>query len=381
MHIVIAPDSFKESLSAIEVASAIRKGLSEALDAETTFDCVPLADGGEGTIDTLHEAIGGELITAPCIDPLGRPHSARYLLLPDATAVIELAEASGLALLESGERDPRITTTRGSGMLMKAAIEKGARTLLICLGGSATCDGATGIAREFGYRFLDTSGNELPDGGAALTRLAAIDSSECDPVLSEVKVRVACDVKNPLCGNDGAAKVFAPQKGADAIAVNELEQALMQLASCISGDANTAEVPGAGAAGGCGFGLSVFFKASLENGFNLVAEAVELDQRIAVADLVITGEGRCDYQTLSGKVPFGVAGVASTHGVPVVLFAGELGNGWKEVMRCGIHSIIPITPGPLTLEESIRRVKELLESAAFRTGRLLAHYNLSGINS
>ena len=368
MHILIAPDSFKECLSADQVARALAKGFQDIYGSELSVDLLPLADGGEGTLDALHAAGYGALQTAPCVDPLGRPHQGRYLLQGER-AVIELAEASGLALLTDAEKNPGVTTTRGTGDLMLHAVSQGARELIVTLGGSATNDAACGIARAFGYRLLDSEGNELPEGGLALRTLAHIDSSACHPQLQELRVRVACDVHNPLCGSDGASQVYAPQKGADETMVTLLEEAMQVLVRHT--DRCQAEVPGVGAAGGSGFGLSYFFSAVLEPGFDLIADAVQLESYVQNADLILTAEGECNFQTVSGKVPQGVARYAEAHQVPVLLFAGALGTGWEKVLSSGITSVIPIAPGPITLKDSIEQAEVLLSAAAFRTASLI----------
>jgi len=330
--IVLAPDSYKESLTAAEVCVAMEAGLRVAFpDAE--FVHVPMADGGEGTLASLVDARGGSIERVRVTGPLGRPVDADLGLLPGDVGVVEMASASGLALVPPAERDPRVTTTRGTGELVRAALDRGVRSLILAIGGSATNDAGAGLAQALGVRLLDADGRDLPDGGAALARLDRIDVSDADPRLASLTIRVACDVDNPLCGPVGASAVYGPQKGATPAMVAELDAALAHFADVVRRDLgrDIADVPGAGAAGGLGGGLLAFTDAELRRGVRIVIDETRLADAVARADLVVTGEGRVDGQTRHGKAPFGVAEVARAAGVPVVAVAGCLGDGVDEL--------------------------------------------------
>lgn len=333
MRIVLAPDSFKESLTAQQACDALAEGIRAVVD-DVEFVDVPMADGGEGTVDALVDATGGERITTTVTGPLGGAVEATWGMLGDRmTAVIEMAAASGLPLVPAELRDARITTTYGTGELVRGALDRGARHLLLGIGGSATNDAGAGFASALGVRFLDSDGHDLPPGGAALAELASIDLTGLDPRLAWCQVEVACDVTNPLCGPNGASAVFGPQKGADPAAVSALDAALARFANVVHEQTgrDVLEVPGAGAAGGLGAGLLAFADATLTSGVGLVARHAGLAERVVGADLVITGEGRVDSQTRNGKTPWGVAQVAHSAGVPVVAVAGLLGDGSDEL--------------------------------------------------
>ncbi len=328
LRIVLAPDSYKESLTAAEVCAAMEAGLRVGFpDAE--FVHVPMADGGEGTLSSLVDARGGSVERHRVTGPLGRPVDAEWGLLPGGVAVVEMASASGLALVPPAERDPRVTTTRGVGELVCAALDRGVRSLILAIGGSATNDAGAGLAQALGVRLLDAAGHDLPPGGAALARLDRIDVSDADPRLPALSIQVACDVDNPLCGPEGASAVYGPQKGATPAMVAELDAALARFAEVVRRDLgrDIAAVPGAGAAGGLGGGLLAFTNAELRRGVQIVIDEARLADAVASADLVVTGEGRVDGQTRHGKTPFGVAQVARAAGVPVVAVAGCLGDG------------------------------------------------------
>jgi glycerate kinase len=373
MRIIVAPDSFKGSLSALGVAAAMERGIRAAFpDAEVLK--VPIADGGEGTVEALVEATRGSFRTREVRGPLGEPVEARWGVLGDGeTAVVEMAAASGLPLVPKERRDPRITTTHGTGELVRAVLDAGLGKLVIGIGGSATNDGGTGLARALGVRFLDAAGGDLPEGGAALARLDRIDLVGLDPRLAGLHMMVACDVDNPLTGNRGASAVFGPQKGATPEMVAELDMAL----SCFAAIArqatgrDVATVPGAGAAGGLGAGLLFFTPARLRPGVEIVLETTGFDELVRGADLVLTGEGRTDFQTAMGKAPVGVAAAAKRHGVPVVCLSGGLGAGADDVLSLGIDALVSTSPGPMPLEEAMERAAELVEMAAARTCRLL----------
>ena len=370
--IVIACDSFKGSCSAVDVTAYLERGLKR-VRPELEVVKVPVADGGEGTVDALLFATGGERIAVQVSDPLGRPITANFGILPDGTAALEMAAASGLTLLTRDERDPRIASTFGTGQLIRAALDRGCRRLILGIGGSATNDGGTGMASALGARFLDGDNNPLPPGGAALARLNRIDVSELDPRLKECEIIVACDVTNPLCGPNGASAVYGPQKGAGPETVRELDQALARYAAVLARDlgCDVADVPGAGAAGGLGAGLLAFCGAQIRSGIDSVLDAVRFETLLDGADLVITGEGAVDRQTLFGKVPAGVAtrARAALPGIPVIAVAGTLGNGYEEAHNCGIDFMTSIATGPISLEECMSDAPRLLTE----TGCRLAH--------
>lgn len=362
MRVIIAPDSFKECASAARVARAIAAGVKRALPQAETV-CVPMADGGEGTVDALVSATNGTLYTTRVTGPMGQPVDAVWGMLGDGrTAVIEMAAASGLALVPPSRRDPRIASTRGTGELMRAALDRGVTGIIMGIGGSATNDGGAGMAQALGFSLRDAKGNELGPGGAALAELASIDTSNAHPRLAQCEVLVACDVTNPLCGPNGATHVYGPQKGATPDMIGPLDAALRHYADVVETrlKPGVSNCPGSGAAGGLGAGLMAFANGELRSGVDLVADAARLDVAISNADLVITGEGRIDAQTAQGKTPVGVARVAKRFRVPVVAVAGALGEGYQRVYDHGIHAVFGICDGPMPLEESMRRVEELL---------------------
>ena len=371
--IAIAPDSFKGTLSAVQAAACMERGLRRAL-GRVSFRSVPMADGGEGTVRTIVAATGGRLVRRRVSDPLGRKRMAVFGLTGDGgTAVIEMAEASGLMLLKSSERNPLVTSTRGTGELIRHALDLGASRILIGIGGSATNDGGTGMARALGARFLDRRGEPIPEGGGALRRLARIDMSGLDPRLGQVMIEAACDVDNPLLGPRGAARVYAPQKGATPSMVRELERGLSRFAEVGRRDvgAAVADVPGAGAAGGLGAGLLAFLGARLRRGVEVVSEIVQLERRLAGCDLVVTGEGRMDGQTVHGKTPAGVAAVAARLGIPVIAICGSLGPDAQRVHEVGIAACFSALREPVPEDELPRRAPRLLEDCAEEVGRLV----------
>jgi glycerate kinase len=333
MRIVIAPQEYKGTLTAAEAAAAMALGLRRVFpDAEVTM--LPLADGGPGTVAAIVGAAGGVIRATTVTGPLGGKVSAEWGLLDDGTAVIEMAVASGLLLVAERDRDPRIATTFGVGELVRAALDAGCRRIIVGLGGSATNDGGAGMVQALDVRLLDAQGRELPPGGAALAALDRIDSSRIDARLSGVGVLGATDVRNPLCGPEGASIVYGPQKGATPDMARELDAALRHYADVILSDlgVSVANVSGAGAAGGLGAGLIAFLGATIRPGIDVVAEAVRLPERIRGADLVLTGEGRLDGQTAFGKTVVGVARIAKAEGVPVIVVPGALGDGWESVL-------------------------------------------------
>ena len=374
MRIIVAPDSFKGSLSALGVAEAMERGIRAMFPAAEVLK-VPIADGGEGTVEALVAATGGRLMHTEVRGPLGDPVRAHWGISGDgATAFLEMASASGLPLISKERRDPRSTSTFGTGELMKAALDAGLRKLVIGIGGSATNDGGTGMARALGVRFLDADGRDLLEGGAALARLARIDVSGLDPRLLEASLLVACDVDNPLCGPRGASAVYGPQKGATPDMVAELDAALAvfaQVAAQATGR-DVALLPGAGAAGGLGAGLLFFTPASLRPGVAIVLETTGFEALVQGADLVITGEGRTDFQTAMGKAPVGVAAVARRHGVPVICLSGGLGDGAEDVLAHGIDAIASTVPQPMALEACMGQGAALVEAAARRVCQMLS---------
>lgn len=373
MRVLLCPDSFKESLSAAQVAQALAEGFERGLPG-VQIQCLPLADGGEGTMEALVAATGGRYFAATVHGPLMQPQRARWAMLGDGqTAVVEMAEASGLALLHAHERKPLITTSYGTGELMAAALQAGCRRLLVAIGGSATNDGGAGMAQALGAALLDAQGQPLPPGGAALARLAHIDASAMRLQWRGVEVWAACDVRNPLTGPQGASHVYGPQKGASPAMIAQLDDSLARYARQIALHLGkqVAQVPGAGAAGGLGAGLLAFLDAQLVPGFELVAQAAQLERHIAQADLVITGEGRMDFQTQFGKTPYGVAQLAAKHGKPVIGVAGSLGKGAEVLYGKGFTSLFSIVEGPMPLAEAIENAPELLRRTGERLARLL----------
>ena len=375
MRVLVAPDSFKGSLTAVQAARAMSRGV-RAVFPEAEVREVPIADGGEGTVEALVEATLGRLLRRTVTGPLGEPVEAAFGVLGDgATAVVETAAASGLPLVPEARRDPRLTTTRGTGELVRAALDAGKRRIVIGLGGSATNDGGAGLARALGVRFLDGAGEELPEGGAALTRLARLDLRGLDPRLAACDLVVACDVDNPLCGPRGASAVFGPQKGATPAAVQELDAALCrfaEVAAAATGRAGAATHPGAGAAGGLGAGLLFFTPARFRPGVELVLEAVGFAELLKGVDLVITGEGHTDGQTAMGKAPVGVASLARRQGVPVICLSGGLGEGADAVLARGVDALASAVAAPMEVAEAMRRAAALLEAGAARACRLVA---------
>jgi glycerate kinase len=374
MKIVIAPDSFKGSLTALQVAEAIEVGLRRVFP-DAAIEKVPMADGGEGTVQSLVDATSGQILTAQVLDPLGNSINAQYGVLGDGvTAVIEMAAASGLTLVPLDKRDPRVTTTYGTGELIRAALAHGCRKLIIGIGGSATNDGGAGMAQALGAKLLTASGEQIEQGGGSLATLNSIDLSELDSRIAETETIVACDVNNPLTGKQGASHVYGPQKGATPEMIRVLDANLVHFDKIVQRDLSKSvgNVPGAGAAGGLGAGLMAFLDASLKSGIEIVTEATQLSKRFAGADLVITGEGQINFQTVFGKTPVGVAQVAKTHNIPVIAIAGSIADDSDGVYDAGIDAMIDIVPEPMPLETAIENATALTEIAAERAGRLVA---------
>jgi glycerate kinase len=378
MKILIAPQALKGSLDAKSVGGAIAFGV-RSVYAEAEVLVVPVADGGEGTVHALVAATSGRLVETSVQGPLGDRVNAEWGILGQSetgerTAVIEMAAASGLPLVAEARRNPRLTSTYGTGELIRAALDAGCQSLLIGIGGSATNDGGAGMASALGARFLDLDGRELAAGGAELARLAHIDTSGLDARLARTSVQVACDVTNPLFGPEGASVVYGPQKGATAEMVQELDSALRRYSSVLQNDlgVDVATVAGSGAAGGLGAGLMAFTHATLVPGAQLVLDALHLAEKLAGTDLVLTAEGRLDAQTAYGKAVAAVAALARQHRAPVVALAGSVTAGQMELEALGINAALAICDGPLTLEESMACAAPLLESAAACAMRIIA---------
>lgn len=372
MKIIIVPDSFKGSFTAIAAASAMERGVKRAYPHAQVVK-LPVADGGEGTVDALVLATGGEYREVEVTGPLGDKVSAKYGILRDGTVIIEMAAASGLTLLPVERRNPRFTTTFGTGELIKTALDQGYRRLVIGIGGSATNDGGAGMARALGVSFRDQYGNELGFGGGDLGRLHHIDIRGLDPRIKEAEIVVACDVTNPLCGPEGASQVYGPQKGGNPEMLEELDRNLRHYAGIISRQLgiDIAGVPGAGAAGGLGAGLMVFCRAKLKPGIETVLDAMNFDEHLRDTDLVITGEGQIDGQSVYGKVPVGVARRAKKFGLPVLALAGSIGDGAGKTVDCGIDAILSIVPGPVSHQASMLEAEALIEKAAERAMRII----------
>ena len=352
--IVLAPQGFKESLTGMEIATAMRVGvLAVWPEADTVL--VPVADGGDGTLESLVDSTAGDIRSVRVEDPLGRPVDAKWGAMGDGqTAVIEMARSSGLALLAEDERDPGVTSTYGTGQVMTAALDAGFTRFIIGIGGSATNDGGAGMAQALGARFLDSTGSELPRGGSALASLESVDLSGFDRRISSASIEVAYDVNNPLCGPTGASAIFGPQKGADAAMVAELDAALSHFGSVIEAalGVDVSETPGAGAAGGLGAGLMAFTSARLRLGADIVLDAVGLEEKLEGADLVIVGEGQFDSSTVFNKSPVAVAQRAKARGIPVIGIAGSLGPGYREVHEHGIDAVFSLINRPMTLDDA-----------------------------
>jgi len=379
LRIVVAPDSYKGSVSALHVAQAMQRGILQVFPG-ADVRLAPIADGGEGTVEALVSATGGQLRQTEVSGPLGEKINSQWGILGDGvTAVIEMAAASGLTLVPQDKRDPRLTSSYGTGELVRAALDAGLRRLIIGIGGSATNDAGAGMARALGICFLGKDAKPLPDGGAALAQLSQIDLSGLDPRLSETEIIVACDVDNPLCGPRGASAVFGPQKGASTPVVAELDAALGRfavLAQAATGRA-VAEQAGAGAAGGLGAAFLFFTKAKLRPGVDIVLDAVGFTTLVAGASFVITGEGRTDFQTAFGKAPVGVAQRAKHFGVPVFCLSGGLGDGADDVLAQGIDAVMSICDRPMSLEQCIDAAEALIESASVRLCRIIRAARLS----
>ncbi len=366
MKIIIAPDKFKGSLAASEAAQAIARGIRSTLPG-ADLKLFPLSDGGEGLVEALAGAAEGSIISTKVNNPLGQKTEAKWALIKsDQSAVIEMAAASGLSLLPPQSRNPGITSTYGTGELIKAALDEGCTEIIIGIGGSATNDGGAGMASALGAKLQDKEGKPLGPGGLELLKLDRICTDNFDPRIKSISCKVACDVDNPLTGQHGASYVYGPQKGANSDMVKELDRALAHYACILKRDLgkDVEHVPGAGAAGGLGAGLIAFLGAELYSGIDLVIDTLEIDHEVKNADLIITGEGRLDKQSLRGKVPIGIAKRAKKYGIPVLVLAGSVEVSSKDLHESGITAAFAITDGPMNIEEAFRRAPELLEKKA-----------------
>ncbi|PAD34251.1 glycerate kinase [Terribacillus saccharophilus] len=366
MKIVIAPDSYKESLSALEAANAIERGF-KMIFPDAVYNKMPMADGGEGTVQSLVDATNGKIEERTVTGPLGKPVKAFFGLMGDGeTAVIEMAAASGLHLVPTEDRNPLTTSTKGTGELISAALDLGVQHIIIGLGGSATNDGGAGMIQALGGRLLDEAGKDIGDGGGALAQLAVIDLAGLDNRLKDVRVEVACDVDNPLTGPRGASAIFGPQKGATPDMVELLDKNLSHFADIAEKALGKSfrDIEGVGAAGGLGASLLAFLNADLKRGIDIVLHAVDFEEAVKDADLVITGEGRIDSQTIYGKTPIGVAKAAKKYGVPVIGLAGSLSQDSDVVYEHGIDVLFSIVPGVVTLPEAFEHAAEYMEKTA-----------------
>lgn len=371
--IVLAPDSFKESMTAKQACEAMQRGIHR-VNPHVRCVHVPMADGGEGTMQSLVDATGGQIHVIPVRGPLGQEVQASLGIMGDRkTAVLEMASASGIGLVPVADRNPMAATTYGTGQLIHAALEHGVEKILIGIGGSATNDGGAGALQALGGRLLDADGKELGPGGGELGKLARIDLANLDPRLRDVQVEVACDVTNPLCGPEGASRVFGPQKGATQEMIELLDANLRHYAELIKSQLgrDAAEVPGAGAAGGLGAGLMVFLNGTLKKGIEMVIEYTGLEHKVQEADMVWTGEGSIDFQTQFGKTPLGVARVARRHQKPVVAFAGRIGDDIETLYAEGIDAIFGIMPGASTLEDALKQGEKNIERVSENVMRLM----------
>ena len=371
--IVLAPDSFKESMTAKEVCEAMERGIRKA-NSQIRCIHVPMADGGEGTMQSLVDATGGRVYSKEVVGPLGNNVVAEYGILGNGEiGVIEMASASGIHLVDSEKRNPLITTTFGTGQLIKACLDKGVKKLLIGIGGSATNDGGAGFIQALGGRLLDENGDDLSYGGGALAKLHTIDLSNLDERLKYVSVEVVCDVNNPLCGKEGASYVFGPQKGAKREMIEILDQNLSHYAEVIKEQLGKDVISkaGAGAAGGLGAGLMAFLDVKLKSGIEMVIEYANLEEKVRDADMVWTGEGSIDFQTQYGKTPLGVAMIAKKYNKPVIALAGRVGNDIDVLYDKGIDAIFGIMRGVTSIEEALVKGPENVEKTSENIIRLL----------
>jgi glycerate kinase len=375
LKVLLAPDSFKGSLSASQAAHYMAAGITDAVPEAVCLK-IPVADGGEGTLEVVMNATAGKEIEASVQDPLGRRITARYGLLPDSKALIEMAQASGLKWLKEDERNPLLTNTYGTGQLIRHALSQGCRHLLLTLGGSATNDGGAGMLQALGVRFIDASGKAFSPNGGNLGQLDRLDLQGLDKRLDQITWILACDVDNPLLGERGATQVYAPQKGALPQVLPILEANLTHFADKLGRELGISGIdqhPGTGSAGGTAFALMALFKAPVMSGIEMVLETIRIKEQIQAfqPDLVITGEGQLDSQTASGKAPLGIARLARQLGIPVIGLAGSLGTGYKQLSELGFEGFMPLVPGPIPLEKALSEAGPLLREAAYRLMQLI----------
>jgi glycerate kinase len=374
VKIVIAPQAFKGSLSALNVATAVQKGVRRIFPDAQILTC-PVADGGDGTLETLVESSGGKIMETNVEDPTGKPIVAQWGAMGDGnTAVIEMARTSGLALLTLEERDPLNATTYGLGEIIVSALNKGFRKFIVGIGGSATNDAGAGMAQALGIKLMDREGRNLVFGGAALQNLSVIDTSSIDQRVLESNFQIACDVNNPLTGPEGASAVYGPQKGATEENVRQLDSALGVFAEVAKRDLgkDISNLEGAGAAGGLGAGMIAFVEGHLRAGVDIVLDTVNLAEKLESADLVITGEGSIDFQTVYNKAPIGVARMAKARGIPTIGISGMLGENYQIVHNHGIDAVLSIANGPISLEESLQNAPSLISEAVEESLRLIS---------
>lgn len=368
MRVVVAPDSFKGSLTSMAAAEAICAGFRDAFPGVTCLS-VPMADGGEGTVEAVVAVVGGEIVETPASDPLRRPIPARFGWCAERRlAVVEMAAASGLPLLSDAERDPLKATTYGTGEVVRAALDRGAESLIVGLGGSATTDGGSGLLQALGARLLDDQGQAVDGCGATLERIAEVDLSGLDPRLRTVAITLACDVSNPLLGPDGAVAVFGLQKGVGPDLAPRVEAGMTRFAEALTRAAgrDCRATPGAGAAGGLGFGLMAGCADEVRSGFELISDLGDLAGKMTSADLAVTGEGRLDSQSLFGKVPVGIARLGRRTSTPVVAFAGLIEGDAAAFRAEGLHAVLPIVDAPMALDDALAQAPDLLRRAARR---------------
>jgi glycerate kinase len=372
VKIVIASDSFKGSCSTLEVANHIERGIKKIFNGANIVK-IPVADGGEGTVDALVLGTNGKYEEVEVVGPLGEIVRAKYGVIYDDIAVIEMAAASGITLVHRDKLNPLITTTYGTGQLINSAMEKGLKKIYIGLGGSSTNDGGVGMAQALGVSFKDESGNEIGYGGGELSKIRKIDISNINPALKDIDIVIMTDVENPLCGLTGASYIFGPQKGASDEDVKLLDDNLRYYGNLIGSflGKNIIDTPGTGAAGGLAVSLLAFGNASIERGIEKILELVNIERHIQNADLIITGEGKIDKQSVYGKVPIGVAKIADRYNLPVVAIVGSVGEGASKVHSYGIDLIMDIVNGPMTLDNAIKNAPELIETAAENLARIL----------
>lgn len=373
MNIIIAPQTFKGSISALNVAKAMESGVLKVIP-NANITLAPVADGGDGTLETLVETSNGDIRTIEVTGPLGERIEAQWGAMGDGkTAVIEMARTSGLALVPEQNMNPLISTTFGLGETIKHALNSGFRKFIIGIGGSATNDAGAGMAQALGIHFLDANGKELSFGGAALSKLDQIDLKSLDARALQSEFLVACDVSNPLTGPEGASAIYGPQKGASPEMVDQLDSALRNFGNIISRDIgiDVDKIPGSGAAGGLGAGLTALLGAKLRKGVDIVLDSVNLDSHLKDADLVITGEGQMDYQTIYAKAPIGVAERSSLYGVPVIAISGSLGENYQVVHKHGISAVGAITTSPMTLSDASENASSLISSSVEQALRFM----------